>query len=62
MERLVEKCLKDDFLFSEHTNNDFSWNYDFKGQDFTIEYIDFIENAKKELIENENGEKYLKNC
>ena len=54
------KMLKDDFLFSEHTNNDFSWNYDFKGQDFTIEYIDFIENAKKELIENENGEKYLK--
>ncbi len=54
------KMLKDDFLFSEHTNNNFSWNYDFKGQDFTIEYIDFIENAKKELIENDNGEKYLK--
>ena len=54
------KMLKDDFLFSEHTNNDFSWNYDFKGQDFTIEYIDFIENAKEELIEDENGEKYLK--
>ena len=54
------RMLQDDFLFSEFTNNNFSWNYDLKGQDFTIEYIDFIENAKEGLVEDESGEKYLK--
>ena len=55
------KMLRDDFLFSEHTNNDFSWNYNFKGkQDFTIEYLDFIENAKEGIVETIDGEKYLK--
>ena len=47
-------------MFSEHTTNSLSWNYDLKGQDFSIEYVDFIENAKEGLVEDEDGEKYLK--
>ena len=57
---LVRKKLQDNFLFSEHTNNKISWNYELKGQDFSIEYLDFIENAKEGLVEDENGKKYLK--
>ena len=57
---LVRKKLQDNFLFSEHTNNKLSWNYELKGQDFSIEYLDFIENAKEGLVEDENGKKYLK--
>ena len=57
---LIRRKLQDDFLFSEHTTNSLSWNYDLKGQDFSIEYVDFIENAKEGLVEDEDGEKYLK--
>ena len=42
---VVRKKLEDDMLLSEHVNNSFTWNYDLKNQPFTIEYVDFIENA-----------------
>ena len=54
------KKLQSDLLLSEHTNNFFEWNYEFSGQDFTIEYVDFVEGAKEELLEASGGEKYLK--
>ena len=57
---VARKKLEDDMLLSEHVNNFFVWNYDFNNQPFTIEYVDFIENAKEDLIENENGEQFLK--
>jgi len=56
----VRRGLEDEFLFSEVTNNYFIWNYDFQGQDFTIEFEDFYENAKEDVIEKESGEQYLK--
>jgi|TARA_B110000879_G_scaffold92612_1_gene126789 cytochrome c-type biogenesis protein CcsB len=57
---VARKILEDDMLLSEHVNNSFIWNYDFNNQPFTIEYVDFIENAKEDLIENENGDQFLK--
>ncbi len=56
----VRRGLEDEFLFSEATNNYFIWNYDFQGQDFSIEFEDFYENAKEDVIEKESGEQYLK--
>ena len=56
----VRRGLEDEFLFSEATNNYFIWNYDFQGQDFSIEFEDFYENAKEDVIEKESGDQYLK--
>ena len=56
----LRKSLEDDLLISEKTNNYFNWNYDFNDQDFSIEYIDFLENAKEDLVHDLNGEDYLK--
>ena len=57
---VARKKLEDDMLLSEHVNNSFTWNYDFNNQPFTIEYVDFIENAKEDLIENSKGDQFLK--
>ncbi|SFU56550.1 cytochrome c-type biogenesis protein CcsB [Pustulibacterium marinum] len=54
------KPLQDDFLFSEYANNDFTWKYDFNGQPFTVEYVDFVHGAKEGFVTSENGEEYLK--
>ena len=56
----IRRGLEDEFLFSELTNNYFKWKYDFEGQSFSIEYEDFFENAKEDVIEKENGEEFLK--
>ena len=56
----IRRGLEDEFLFSEVTNNYFIWKYDFEGQNFSIEYEDFFENAKEDVIEKENGEEFLK--
>ena len=56
----ARKTIQDDLLLSEHTNNYFELNYEFSGQDFTIEYLDFIEDATEGLVEASTGEKYLK--
>ena len=57
---VARKKLEDDMLLSEHVNNSFTWNYEFNNQPFTIEYVDFIENAKEDLIENSKGDQFLK--
>ncbi|MEK9614206.1 MAG: cytochrome c biogenesis protein CcsA [Flavobacteriaceae bacterium] len=54
------KKLEGDLLLSEHVNNSFVWNNEFDGQDFSIEYVDFMENATEGLVLDENGERYLK--
>ena len=54
------KKLESDLLLSEHVNNDFSWNNDFNGQDFSISFVDFMENATEGLVIDESGERYLK--
>ena len=56
----IRRGLEDEFLFSEVTNNYFIWKYDFEGQSFSIEYEDFFENAKEDVIEKEIGEEFLK--
>jgi len=56
----IRKVLEGDLLFSENTNNFFKWNYKFDNQDFSVEYVNFIENVKEDLIASENGEMYLK--
>ena len=54
------KKLEDDLLLSEHAKNDFLWNNDFNGQEFTVSYVDFIENATEGLVLDDKGERYLK--
>lgn len=56
----LRKKLENDLLLSEHVTNDFKWNNNFKGKDFSIEYVDFFENATEGLILDENGDRYLK--
>ena len=58
--QIKRRVLEGDLLFSEHTNNFFKWKNDFYGQDFSIEYVNFIENAKEGLVESIDGEDYLK--
>ena len=54
------KKLEDAVLLSEHVNNNFQWKNDFNGQEFTLSYVDFIEEATEGLVLDENGERYLK--
>jgi hypothetical protein len=54
------KKLQDDILFSEHVNNNFSWNYEFNGQEFRVAYVDFMENVTEGLVLDDTGERYLK--
>ena len=57
---VMRKKLQDDFLFAEPVNNYFRWKNDFNGQDFTVEYVDFLSNASEGLVEDPNGELFLK--
>lgn len=45
---------------SERLNNDFTINTDYKGQEVTIKYKDFINGAKEGLTPSADGEEYLK--
>ncbi|PVW13883.1 cytochrome c biogenesis protein CcsA [Marixanthomonas spongiae] len=45
---------------SEKLNNHFTIETDYNDQPVTIEYKDFVENAKEGLIETEDGDQYLK--
>ena len=57
---LQRKKLQDDFLFSEATNNSFRWKSTFDTQDFSVEYVDFLSNAAEDLVEDPDGEFFLK--
>lgn len=55
------KTLEDDLIVTpEALKSNLPWRDDFHGQDFTIEYVDFIKGAKKGLIPAEQGNRYLK--
>jgi cytochrome c-type biogenesis protein CcsB len=49
-----------ELLLSEKLDNSFTIAADYKGQDFTIEYVKFIENAHETLVEDEAGDRYYK--
>lgn len=64
---LKRRTLKGDYLISPEgissgswTNTGFPWNKDFNGQKFTITYKGYIKGAEEGIIEDENGEDYLK--
>ena len=54
------KKLEKEVLFSESVDNYFKWNNDFNGEEFSIEYIDYVENVYEDLILDDLGERYLK--
>ena len=55
------KILEDDILVTpKGKRSSLPWNDDFNGQEFRIEYVDFIKGAKEGLIPDENGKEYLK--
>ena len=54
------KKLQDDFLFAEVANNSFRWKSKFDTQDFSVEYVDFMSNASEDLVEDPDGEFFLK--
>ncbi len=56
----LRKKLEDPILLSEHVNNNFRWDSHFNGQKFSIQYVNFIENATEGLVMDETGERYLK--
>ena len=45
---------------SERLKNDFSLETDYNKQPLTIQYVNFIEDAKEGIVEAEDGEEYLK--
>ena len=55
------KVLEDDILVTpEGKRSSLPWNDDFNGQEFKIEFVDFIKGAKEGLIPDGNGKEYLK--
>ncbi len=45
---------------SERLNNDFDVNTDYNGQDVTVNYVNYISNAKEGIIAKEGGKNFLK--
>ncbi len=55
------RVLEDDILVTaEGKRSSLPWKSDFNGKPFTIDYVDFIDGAKKGLIPAENGKQFLK--
>ena len=57
---IKRKKLDSEVLFSEHTSNYFKWDQYFNNKKFTINYLNYIENAVEGLILDPNGDRYLK--
>ena len=53
------KKLQDAVLFSEHVDNSLFWENDFNGQQFSIGYVDYIEDVAEGLVLDPDGERYL---
>lgn len=59
--QLMRKTLEEPVLItSEGKRARFPYSDEFKGVEFSIEYVDFISGAKEGLIADENGKSYLK--
>lgn len=55
------RVLEDDILVTpEGKRSSLPWRSDFKGQPFTIDFVEFIQGAEKGLLPDEQGERYLK--
>lgn len=58
---IKRKVLEDDLIVTEEgMRARLPWKSDFNGQDFTIDYVDFIAGAKEGLVLDETGNEYLK--
>jgi cytochrome c-type biogenesis protein CcsB len=58
--KMMRRIFEEPLLLSPVTNNDFSINEKFADIPFTIEYQDFVLDAKEIIKENPNGDTYLK--
>lgn len=58
--RALRKKMEKSVLFSEHVDNSFVWDDDFKGRSFSIAQVNFFEDATEGLVLDPNGERYLK--
>ena len=56
----LRKLLEDDLLFAEPTNNSFSWQDDYNDIPISVSYVNFINGAEETLVEDLNGDMYLK--
>lgn len=56
----LRRKLQKQLLLSQHVDNSFTLNNDFKGQDFSIDFVDFMENATEGLVLDPEGDRYLK--
>jgi len=55
------KILEDDLIVTpEALKSNLPWNVDFNGQPITVSYVDFIKGAKRGLVPDESGQKFLK--
>ena len=56
-QQALRKKLQKQLLLSQHVDNDFIIKDDFKGEEITIEYVDFMENATEGLVLDPEGER-----
>jgi cytochrome c-type biogenesis protein CcsB len=56
----LRKPITEELLLSEHVDHDFVIKDDFKGQDFSIHFVDYLENATEGLVLDPEGDRYLK--
>ncbi len=58
--KALRKAINKKMLLSEHVAHDFVIKDDFKGNDFSIHFVDYMENATEGLVLDSEGERYLK--
>lgn len=54
-----QKDYQKEVLFGALSNNHFKWKEHFREKPFTIEYQDFVPNAKNEFVQQDNGTEHL---
>src|SRR5699024_12520599 len=59
-EGMLRKKKNFPVLLAEGANNHHTFKTDFKGQDVEFDIVDFIEGAKKTVVEKPEGKRYLK--
>ncbi len=47
-------------FFGALSNNNFNLNSDFRGREFSVNYVDYIRNVKNEFVENKNAPQQLR--
>ena len=58
--KVFRKKIKKELLLSEHVQNDFDIEQNFKDIKFNITYMDFMENVTEDLVLDPDGYKYIK--